>query len=459
VHAQARNPLALLFVPLSIGIGLAAFWMSLRGSAVPALAIAMIVMALFLLLVSPMAALFLLAATRFSFDMAWRYKIAGLGVLDFLGAGVPCGVVVLLLLARPRLGHYPLMRPVAAWVGVVWVLAMLAPLAGGNALAIIECALKFTSGGAIFVLTAIVVTRFRHALHLLFYWVAGTIPVVAVFFLYGGSRAMQYHGVQRLRALYHDPGTPAIIASVGMLSCITLLRIGRELGWRSRFLVLLGAWALVLGRVLFLTFSGAMTGSTILAVFTMLLLDRRWGWIVSTGLLLVALWQVPAVQQRWYREASIMQGREDAIAFASGRPQRWLRFLKKYEDAPPVDKIVGAFGKWGNPENGFLHVVFDLGPIGATATFVTLIAIVVALLRWWREEGEPAVRHFYALTLCICVGYLVAWVTATPFTWVNLQWFLWSCIGACAALRVRPPRTVPGDSAAFSGDAGATPAD
>ena len=62
--------------------------------------------------------------------------------------------------------------------------------------------------------------------------------------------------------------TPAIVASLGLLTCIALIRIGRELGWRFRFLVLLGCWALVLSRVLFLTFSGAMTGSTSMAVRT-----------------------------------------------------------------------------------------------------------------------------------------------------------------------------------------------
>jgi hypothetical protein len=133
-----------------------------------------------------------------------------------------------------------------------------------------------------------------------------------------------------------------------------------------------------------------------------------------------------------------LEGREEVISFACGRPHRWKRFLKRYEDSPPVDKIVGAFGKWGNPESGFLHVGLDLGPIGAAATFGLLITIALSLLRWWREEGRPEVRHFYAVTLSIATGYLVAWVTATPFTWVNLQWFLWSCIGACAALRVRP---------------------
>jgi len=438
MRAQSASPLALLFMPTVTVIGLAAFWLSLSGSAVPAIAIAVIIVAIFVLFVSPTTAFFLLAASRFSFDMAWRYKISGLGVLDFLGAGVPCGVLMLLLLTRPRLGHIPLVRASVIWAAIVWALALLALLAGGPMLIIIESALKFTSGVAIFLLACIVVTRFRHALHLLLYWIAGTVPVVAVFFLYGDTHAMQYHGIQRLRALYHDPGTPAIVASLGLLSCIAVIRIGRELGWKTRFLLIYACWAVVLSRVLFLTFSGAMTGSTILAIVILLVLERRWSWLAIFCVLLAASWQLPRVQQRWYREASILEGREEAIAFASGRPHRWKRFLKKYEDSPPVDKIVGAFGKWGNPENGFLHVGLDLGPIGATATFVLLVTIALSLLRWWREEGQPEVRHFYAVTLCIATGYLVAWVTATPFTWVNMQWFLWSCVGACAALRARP---------------------
>lgn len=437
MHEQSANPLGLLFMPMVTAIGLVAFWISLSGSAVPAVALAVIVVALVVLFVSPTTALFLLAASRFSFDMAWRYKISGLGVLDFLGAGVPCGVVMLLLLARPRLGHIPLVRAAATWAAVVWALALLALLSGGPVLTTIESALKFTSGVAIFLLTCIVVKRFKHALHMLLFWIAGTVPVVVVFFLYGDTHAMQYHGIQRLRALYHDPGTPAIVASLGLLSCIAVIRIGRHLDWKLRFLLVYAAWAVVLGRFLFLTFSGAMTGSTILAVLTLLILERRWAWLVACGVLLVGFWQLPSVQRRWYREASILQGEEETIAFASGRPHRWKRFLKRYEDSPPVDKIVGAFGKWGNPESGFLHVGLDLGPIGASATFVLLTMIALSLLRWWREEGRPEVRHFHAMTLSIATGYLVAWVTATPFTWVNLQWFLWSCIGACAALRAR----------------------
>ena len=438
MRAQSASPLGLLFMPTVTVIGLAAFWLSLSGSAVPAIAIAVIIVAIFVLFVSPTTAFFLLAAARFSFDMAWRYKISGLGVLDFLGAGVPCGVLMLLLLTRPRLGHIPLVRPAVIWAAIIWALALLALLAGGPLLVTIESALKFTSGVAIFLLACLVVTRFQHALHLLLYWIAGTVPVVVVFFLYGDTHAMQYHGIQRLRALYHDPGTPAIVASLGLLSCIAVIRIGRELGWRHRFLLIYACWAVVLSRVLFLTFSGAMTGSTILAIVILLVLERRWSWLAIFCVLLAASWQLPRVQKRWYREASILEGREEAIAFASGRPHRWKRFLKKYEDAPPVDKIVGAFGKWGNPENGFLHVGLDLGPIGATATFVLLVTIALSLLRWWREEGQPEVRHVYAVTLCIATGYLVAWVTATPFTWVNMQWFLWSCVGACAALRARP---------------------
>lgn len=437
MRAQPANPLALLFLPAVTTIGLAAFWLSLSGSAVPAVAIAVIIVAIFVLFVSPTTALLLLAASRFSFDMAWRYKISGLGVLDFLGAGVPCGVLMLLLLTRPRLGHLPLVRPAVIWAAIVWALASFALLADGPVLTTIESALKFTSGVAIFLLTCIVVTRFRHALHLLLFWIAGTVPVVVVFFLYGDTHAMQYHGIQRLRALFHDPGTPAIVASLGLLSCIAVIRIGKVLGWRLRFLLVYACWAVVLSRVLFLTFSGAMTASTILAVLILLVLERRWSWLAIGCVVLLGFWQLPRVQQRWYREASILEGREEAIAFASGRPHRWKRFLKKYEDSPPVDKIVGAFGKWGNPESGFLHVGLDLGPIGATATFVLLVTIALSLLRWWREEGEPEVRHFYAVTLSIATGYLVAWITATPFTWVNLQWFLWSCIGACAALRGR----------------------
>jgi hypothetical protein len=424
-------------MPALVALGMGAFLLNLHGSAVTAIAIAAIAASLILLLVNPTWALFVLAATRFSFEMAWQYRIANLGILDFLGAGVPCGVVALLLLRRPQLAHIPLTRPVAGWVAVLWSLALIDVASGSDPLRVVESALRFTSGAAIFVLAALVVRRYEDALRLLLCWLAGTVPVAVVFFAYGDEGAMMYHGVQRLRALYHDPGTPAIVSSLGILSCICLLRTGRMLRWGAGLIVALAVWALVLSRVLFLTFSGALTASTFLALLTMALLERRWGLSLLTVLLVVGFFQIPSVQQRWFREAAIISGEEDVIAFASGRPYRWQRFLDRHDDALFTEKLVGIHGRWGNPENGLLHLLIDLGIIGTIATLLLLGHSGLSLFRWWREEEDPRVKLLHVLTLCIAVGYGAAWATGTPFTWVNYQWFLWSCLGACAALRAR----------------------
>ena len=59
MRAQTASPLALLFLPAVTAIGLAAFWLSLAGSAVPAVAIAVIIVAIFVLFISPTTALLL----------------------------------------------------------------------------------------------------------------------------------------------------------------------------------------------------------------------------------------------------------------------------------------------------------------------------------------------------------------------------------------------------------------
>jgi O-antigen ligase len=189
--------------------------------------------------------------------------------------------------------------------------------------------------------------------------------------------------------------------------------------------------------VLFLTFSGALTASTFLALITMAVLERRWGLSLLVVVLVAGFFQIPSVQQRWFREVAIISGEEDVIAFASGRPHRWQRFLDRHGDAPITEKLVGVHGRWGNPENGLLHLLVDLGIMGTVATLLLLGHAGMSMLRWWREEDDPRVKLLHGLTFSVAVGYGAAWATGTPFAWINYQWFLWSCLGACAALRAR----------------------
>ena len=442
MRSVGLNPGILLFPMMLAGIGIAAFALT-QGSAVPVVALTVIAAGLTLLLLRPDAALLGIALTRFSFEMAWKHQVAGFGILDFLGAGVPCGILVLLLLTRPQLGHIPLLRPVAGWAALVWVLTGMHLVTGGDVVAALESSLKFTSGTALFVLAAHVVREPLHALRLMIFWVLGTVPVALIFFSYGESRAMDYHGVARLRSLYHDPGTPAIVASLGLLSCVYMIRVGFLAHWSWRLLALFGIWMLVLSRMLFFTFSGAMTGSTLLALLMMLVLERRWLLVLGALVCIGGFTQIPEVQQRWFREIAIAQGDADPISFASGRPNRWRRFLERYEHAPPTAKVLGVHGEWGNPENGALHLWFDLGPIGAGVSDVLLLGIVVSLLRWWREEGRPDVKLFHHVVLATALGYFFSWITGTPFGWVNLQWFLWSCLGACASLSLTAREPAP----------------
>jgi len=271
---------------------------------------------------------------------------------------------------------------------------------------------------------------------------------------------MVYHGVQRLRALYHDPGTPAIVSSLGILVCVYMLRMGRLQRWNTGLIIAIALWTLVLCRALFLTFSGALTASTFLALLTMVLLERRWGLSLLIVLLIAGFLQIPSVKQRWFREAAVISGEEEVVAFASGRPYRWQRLMDRRDQALVTERLVGVHGRWGNPENGLLHLLLDLGIIGTVATLGLLAHVALSLLRWWRDERDPRAKLLYGLTLSVSLGYAAAWTTGTPFAWVNYQWFVWSCVGACAALRARGPtlaepyaerRHLPHASAATSG--------
>ena len=103
MQARSVNPFLALFVPTICLLGLAGILLTMEGAPLATVAIAVLVGALFVLLLNPPLALGLIAATRFTFEMAWDERVMGMGVLDLLGAGVP--------LVAPRATSLPLRRP------------------------------------------------------------------------------------------------------------------------------------------------------------------------------------------------------------------------------------------------------------------------------------------------------------------------------------------------------------
>lgn len=438
MRARALSPFLTLFVPVVCLAGLAGSLLTLQGTPLAAVAIAVILGALFVLLLNPALALGLFCVTRYTFEMAWDQKVAGVGVLDLLGAGVPFVALVLVVLRRPALGRFPLFWPTVWWSIVLWCLAGIHIVAGGAPMPTLENTFRFTGGVGIFVLTLMVVGTYRQGLRILLFWLLGAIPVVGIFYWFGQRGAMLYHGVVRHKALYFDVVTPATVASLSLLTCLFFLSYGRRRRWEPWKLIGLGIAVLMLARMVFLTFSNAMAGVTILGAAMFLVLRRRYGVVCLLLGIVLALTQHPTVQKRWWREIEIAQGNVDPIGFASGRPNRWRRFFARYERAPLVNKVLGVHGAWGNPENQFLQLLFDLGPIGGAATLIFILYVALRLLRWWRAEGDPDRKLLYALVLSVAVGSLAGWFTMTMFCMINFQWWIFSMLGVCAALNANP---------------------
>jgi hypothetical protein len=437
VHARSQTPFLATFLGGICVVGAVGALLTVQGSPLMAIALFLLVGALGIVVLSPALALSLLVASRFSFEMAWDQGVGGLSVLDLLGGGVPLAVLIVVLLRQPRFGHLPLVRPTLLWTALLWAFAGLYVLAGGPTMPTLENTLRFTSGVPIFLLTVIVVRDFPHALRILGLWVVGAIPVVGVFYAYGEQDAMHYHGVLRLRALYHDVVTPAVVACMALHISLFFVALGRMRGWARPRIALLVLAALVFGRMLFLTFHNGLTAVAFLAAFTIAVLRRQFGLLCAGLAILLVMTQIPDVQRRWWREIAIAKGEHDPIGFASGRPDRWRRFLERYEFEPSMDKLVGLHGSWGNPENQLLQLLIDLGPVGGLATLGLLWMIIRRMLRWRRATDDPEQRLFFALIIGLLIGSSAAWVTATPLTFTNFQWFLWCLTGLAAAVHHR----------------------
>jgi hypothetical protein len=343
------------------------------------------------------------------------------------------------LLRQPRFAHLPLVKATLTWCAVLWAFAGVYVLAGGNPMTTLENTMRFTSGIPIFLLTAIVVRDFEHALRILTYWIVGALPVLSVFYIYGEQDAMSYHGVLRLRALYHDVVTPAVVACMSLHVCLFFIGYGRLRGWAAGRLAVLAFATVLFGRMLFLTFHNGLTSVAFLAGFTIAVLRRQFLLLFAAVALLLLMTQIPSVQQRWWREIAIAQGEHDPIGFASGRPNRWRRFLARYEHEPPMAKVIGMHGTWGNPENQLLQLLIDLGPVVGLLTLGLLFWIVRCVIRWRRQCRDPARRLFYAMIAGLLIGSSAAWVTATPLAFTNFQWFLWCLTGLAAAVHFKDP--------------------
>jgi len=448
MQAQAQRPLLAGFMLLVTLLGCGAALIGSQGSPVVGVALAALVAALGLVLVAPAAALSLLVVTRFTFEMAWDQRLAGFGILELLAVGTPLAVLLVLMIHRPRFAHLPLVKPVLVWAGIVAGMGAISALAHGHGLKALETVLRVTSGLPIFLLTVMVVRSFAHARKILWLWMMGAIPAVLVFYAYGDAGAMTYHGLLRLRALYHDVVTPAFVACVTIHVCFFFMGVEWRRGGDRRVLFGLGLSLLVLGRMLFVTYHNALLIMCFLAGFATTWMRRRFGLLLAALLLAVGLSQLPSIQQRWWREIAIIQGDHDPIGFASGRPNRWRRFIARWERTPPATKFVGGFGLWGNPENQFLQLIMDFGPVAGLATVFVLLSIALRLRRWIRIESDPDKRAFFVLVLSLLVGSLGAWITATPLTFTNFHWFLWSLIGLAVAARhgdreLRPPGSAP----------------
>jgi hypothetical protein len=210
---EARaSPLAALGGAAAVALGALGVWLTLDGAGAAAVAISVLLVALAVLVLKPVPALSVLILTRFSFEMFWEQRVLGFSVLDFLGAGVPVAVLIAIFLGRPRLQHIPLARLLLGWAMVVVISAAIGAFAVGKPLLVVENTLRLTCGIPIFLLTVLVVRDFEAVWKLSRLWVIGALPVLGVFYVYGDRAAMEYHGVLRQKALYHDVVTPATVS-------------------------------------------------------------------------------------------------------------------------------------------------------------------------------------------------------------------------------------------------------
>ncbi len=427
-----------LFVISICAIGIASAQVAISGNPVVAIGVVLLLGAMFTMLIHPAAAMFALIAARFSFDMAWDQRIAGLGILDIVGAGVPVATLFVVVIRRVDFSRYALVRPITGWVAMVWGLAAIRMAAGGDPLTTVESALRFTGGVAMFFLALMVVRNLRDAHRVMFTWLLGAIPIIIVFYAAGNQGAMEYHGVIRRKARFFDVVTPAIVAALSVLTCTYFLarvRLDKKEKPDPRRIAAIVLVTMLAAQMLFHTFSNAMAGTTCFALLLFFVARRRF---VLVGLLLLtmaALSQHPLIQKRWWREMEIASGNMDPVAFASGRPDRWRRIITKYEASTTASKIIGVHGAWGNPENQALQLMFDLGLAGGLLTLVFLAWVTWSLLRWWREATDPPLRLFYAFVLSTAVGSVAAWLTMTMLCMVNFQWWMWSMIGCAVAMR------------------------
>ena len=441
MQSRALHPLHLLVWVPAAGAGLVAVWGALQGSGLAAVALFVLLGALGIVILRPVPALALLVFTRFSFEMFWEQRVYGFSVLDFLGAGVPVAVLLSIFLARPRFAHLPLTRPVLVWAAIVWISAAVYIVVGGKVLVVLENTLRYTCGVPIFLLTIMVVTDFERAWKLLRLWLLGAVPVAVIFYGYGERLAMEYHGVIRMKAFYHDVVTPAVVGCMSMLIALFLLGLGWMRRWRPHWILALLVAFVLFGRLVYLTFHNALAGVAFASTATFLFLRRKFGFLACLLVLLVGLSQVDRVQQRWWREIAILRGDQDPIAFASGRPNQWGFYLGRFLDMERMDQCLGVHGTWGDPENQFLQLLGDLGPVLGLYTVGAVLWILWTIYRWSKQEADPERKLFFHFVVAVLFGSGAAWVTATPLTYSNFQWFLFCLVGLAVAVRVDSERS------------------
>jgi hypothetical protein len=310
----------------------------------------------------------------------------------------------------------------------------------GETLLVLENTLRYTCGVPIFLLTVMVVTDFERAWKLLRLWLLGAVPVALIFYAWGDRLAMEYHGVVRRKAFYHDVVTPAVVGCMSMLIALFLLGLGWMRRWRPHWILALLLAAFAFGRLVYLTFHNALAGVAVLGIATFLFLRRRFGLIACLLVALVGLSQVDRVQQRWWREIAILEGEQDPIAFASGRPNQWRYYLGSFLEMERMDQSIGVHGTWGDPENQFLQLLGDLGPFVGLYTLGVVLWIVWTIYRWSKQETDPERKLFFHFVVAVLVGSGAAWITATPLTYSNFQWFLYCLVGLAVAVRLHSER-------------------
>jgi hypothetical protein len=442
LHARAQTPFLAVFLGAICLLGMLSV-LAIQSSPATPVALFLICGALGVVILKPTLALSLLVLSRFTFEMAWDQGVGSLGMLDILGAGVPVAVLIVVLLRQPRFAHLPLVKASLIWSAVLWAFAGVYVLAGGDALMTLENTMRFSSGIPLFLLTVIVVRDFRHALLIFGFWAIAAVPVAIVFYAYGEQDAMSYHGVLRLRALYHDVVTPAVVACMALHVCLFFFALGRLRAWSHVRLAGLAIASILLARMLFLTFHNGLTAVAFLMGFVIAVIRRQHGMILAALALLLVMTQIPDVQRRWWREIAIVQGEHDPIGFASGRPNRWRRFLARWDDEPLMERVIGVHGAWGNPENQLLQLLVDQGIFVGLFTLGFLTFVLRSMIRWRKQCDDPERRLFYATVIGFLVGSLAAWVTATPLAFTNFQWILWCLTGLAAAVHHKDPGTAP----------------